>query len=205
MTPGIGKPAKEWLRTISLLRKAESMPLLETGRPAVMADFERLQLHLPAMTGLNAQVINGLIKDARFIEAEEGDVVVRFGDVSDAAYFIVDGRVVAGRKEGNQEKVLEVLNSGNFFGEIAALTGIPRTANVIVDQPTSLIRVPASTLREMSSVPDLNRIFMTKMTERMIRMNMIELPKMLTLDQGVLRELRTESPETLKTGVIQPA
>ena len=205
MTPGIGQPAKEWLRTISLLRKAESTPVLETGRPAVMADFERLQLHLPAMVGLNTQVINGLTKDARFIEAEEGDVVVRYGDVSDAAYFIVNGRAVAGRKEGNQEKVLEVLNSGDFFGEIAALTGIPRTANVIVDQPTSLIRVPASTLREMSSMPDLNRIFMTKMTERMIRMNMIELPKMLTLDQGVLRELRTESPETLKTGVIQPA
>lgn len=45
---------------------------------------------------------------------------------------------------------------------------------------------------------------MTKMTERMIRMNMIELPKMLTLDQGILRELRTESPEALKSGVIQP-
>ena len=88
VAPGIGQPAKEWLRTISLLRKAASTPVLETGRPAVMADFERLQLHLPAMVGLNTQVINGLIKDARFIEAEEGDVVVRYGDVSDAAYFI---------------------------------------------------------------------------------------------------------------------
>lgn len=67
-------------------------------------------------------------------------------------------------------------------------------------KPTSLIRVPASTLRELSSVPDLNRIFMSKMTERMIRMNMIEMPKMLTLDQTVLRDLRTE-----KTAVAQPA
>lgn len=200
VAPGIGQPAAEWLRAISLLRKAESAPVLEAGRPAVLADFERLRVHIPAMAGLSAQIINRLIKEARFIDAEEGNVVVHHGEISDAAYFIVNGRAVAGRIEGNQEKVLEVLNSGDFFGEIAALTGIPRTANVVVDQPTSLIRVPASTLRELSSVPDLNRIFMSKMTERMIRMNMIEMPKMLTLDQTVLRDLRTE-----KTAVAQPA
>lgn len=43
------------------------------------------------------------------------------------------------------------------------------------------------------------------MTERMIRMDMIELPKMLPLDQGILRELRTESPESFESGLIQPA
>lgn len=118
---------------ISLLRKAESAPVLEAGRPAVLADFERLQVHIPAMAGLSAQIINRLIKEARFIDAEEGNVVVHHGEISDAAYFIVNGRAVAGRIEGNQEKVLEVLNSGDFFGEIAALTGIPRTANVVVE------------------------------------------------------------------------
>ena len=55
------------------------------------------------------------------------------------------------------------------------------------------MRVTAATLREMSSVPELNRVFMTKMTERMVRMDMIEMPKMLTLDQSLLRELRTET------------
>ena len=87
-----------------------------------------------------------------------------------------------------------MLNSGDFFGEIAALTGIPRTANIVVEKPTDLLRVPATTLRELSSQPDLNRVFMTKMTERMIRMNMIEMPKMMALDQSVMRELRTEVP-----------
>jgi CRP-like cAMP-binding protein len=90
---------------------------------------------------------------------------------------------------------LEVLNAGDFFGEIAALTGVPRTANVVVDQRAALIRVPAGILREMSSVPELNRVFMTKMTERMVRVDMIEMPKMLSLDETMLRELRTEVPE----------
>ena len=85
------------------------------------------------------------------------------------------------------------------------LTGVPRTANIVVDQPTGLVRIPASMLREMSSVPELNRVFMTKMTERMVRVDMIEMPKMLTLDESMLRELRTEVPEMPEDKEYQPA
>ena len=202
--PGIGQPAAEWLRAVSLLRKAAEAPSLEAGRPATLADFDRLAGRLPSLSVLSADTREKLLKDARYLEAEEGCVIVRHGEISDAAYFIVDGKAIAGRTEGNQERVLEVLNSGDFFGEIAALTGIPRTANVVVEKPTALLRVPATTLRELSSKPELNRVFMTKMTERMIRMNMIELPKMLSLDQNVLRELRTETP-VLSPPAMQPA
>ena len=202
--PGIGQPAAEWLRAVSLLRKAAEAPSLEAGRPATLADFDRLAGRLPSLSVLSADTREKLLKDARYLEAEEGCVIVRHGEISDAAYFIVDGKAIAGRTEGNQERVLEVLNSGDFFGEIAALTGIPRTANVVVEKPTALLRVPATTLRELSSKPELNRVFMTKMTERMIRMNMIELPKMLSLDQNVLRELRTETP-ALSAPAMQPA
>ncbi len=194
VAPGIGQPAAEWLRAVTLLRKAADAPGPEAGRPATLADFDRLIGHLPSLSVLDASTRAKLLKDSRYLQADEGCVIVRHGEISDAAYFIVDGRAIAGRAEGSQEKVLEVLNSGDFFGEIAALTGIPRTANIVVEKPTDLLRVPATTLRELSSQPELNRVFMTKMTERMIRMNMIEMPKMMTLDQSVMRELRTEAP-----------
>ncbi|GAB4579312.1 MAG: hypothetical protein Fur0022_20500 [Anaerolineales bacterium] len=192
--PGIGQPAAEWLRAVSLLRNVATAPAPEAGRPATLADFDRLIGHLPSLSILDTSTREKLLKDARYLVAEEGCVIVRHGEVSDAAYFIVQGKAIAGRAEGHQETVLEVLNSGDFFGEIAALTGLPRTANIIVEKPTDLLRIPATTLRELSSQPELNRVFMTKMTERMIRMNMIEMPKMMALDQNVLRELRTETP-----------
>jgi CRP-like cAMP-binding protein/predicted MFS family arabinose efflux permease len=194
--PGIGRPAAEWLRSVNLLREAEDAPELEAGRIATLADMDRLIGHLPAMATLSDADRKSLLKDARTMDADEGTAVVKYGEISDAAYFILEGRAFAGRMEEGRERVLEVLNAGDFFGEIAALTGIPRTANVIVDRPASLLRVPASTLREMSSQPELHRIFMSKMTERMVRMKMIELPKMMTLDQETLRELRTPEPAT---------
>jgi len=181
VSPGIGRPAAEWLKAISILRKAGEAPELSAGRIATLADMERLIGRLPALSGLSAEDRNSLLKEMRYIEAPEGVAIVRTGETSDAAYFILDGRAVAGREENGRERILEVLNPGDFFGEIAALTGVPRTANVVTDQPATLLRVPATTLREMSKNPDLNRIFMSKMAERMLRMNMIELPKMMSL------------------------
>jgi CRP-like cAMP-binding protein len=177
VSPGIGRPAAEWLKAISILRKAGEAPELSAGRIATLADMERLIGRLPALSGLSAEDRNSLLKEMRYIDAPEGVAIVRTGETSDAAYFILEGRAVAGREENGRERILEVLNPGDFFGEIAALTGVPRTANVVTDQPATLLRVPATTLREMSKNPELNRIFTTKMTERMLRMNMIELPR----------------------------
>jgi MFS family permease len=203
--PGIGRPPAEWVRAITLLRQAEKAPEMAIGRPATIEDFRALRGNLPALAFLDEEKRNHMLEYARYYEADEGEVVIRHGEISDAAYFVLKGRAIAGIAEGNQERVLEVLNPGDFFGEIAALTGVARTANVVVDQPTTLIQVPASILREMSSVPEINRVLMTKMTERMVRVDMIEMPKKLTLDEGMLRELRTEVPDQPQDELPQPA
>jgi CRP-like cAMP-binding protein/predicted MFS family arabinose efflux permease len=195
VSPGIGRPAPEWLRAITFLRRVGEAPVLEAGRVATLADMDRLIGLQPALAGLSFAGRHSLLKGMRYIEAPEGVAIVRYGESSDAAYFILEGRAVAGREENGRERILEVLNPGDFFGEIAALTGVPRTANVVTDQPAALLRVPAVTLREMSKNLELNRIFMSKMMERMLRTNMIELPKVMSNDQQVLRELRSVEPE----------
>jgi hypothetical protein len=47
----------------------------------------------------------------------------------------------------------------------------------------------------MSANPELNRVFMNKMMERMGRMNMIDLPRYGGHDQTILREPRTPEPQ----------
>jgi hypothetical protein len=46
----------------------------------------------------------------------------------------------------------------------------------------------------MMNNPQINQIFLNKMTERMIRMEMIDLPRFVGLDQKSLLELRTPEP-----------
>jgi MFS transporter, DHA3 family, macrolide efflux protein len=191
--PGLGQPAAEWRRTITLLRTAPDRPGLGVGRVLTPADFDRLAALVPAITGISQEKSKKLRAQMTLHEVEEGTCIIRRYETSDAAYFILDGQAVAGWDDDGTTKVLESLHTGDFFGEIASLTGVPRTANVISEQPTTLIRVPANALREMSADPQLNRIFMTRMTERMIRMNMIDIPRLGNFDQQALLELRTST------------
>ena len=120
-----------------------------------------------------------------------GTLVVREGDASDAAYFILEGHAVVGKCRVDYEEVVGLLNKGDFFGEIAALTGVPRTANVLVDEPSILLRVPAHTLQEMARKPELNSIFSAKIAERLARTNITDVPRSVGYDQEALRDLRT--------------
>ncbi len=195
LLPGLGQPTAEWKRAISLLRGAKAAPRLGVGRAATLADFDLLVSRLPALAGLSAQDRLSLASQTLVAEADSGTVVVARNEVSDAAYFILSGQAIAGRLEGDEYQLLEVLNPGDFFGEIAALTGIPRTANIIIEEPATLLQVPAAAVRQMMANPQLNPVFLSKMTERMVRMNMIDAPRYSGLDQQALRELRTPDKE----------
>lgn len=195
--PGLGHPTAEWRRMLAMLRAAPAAPGLGLGRAATVADIDLLALRLPALAGLSRAAREDLAKGTRVYEASAGSAIIREGETSDAAYVLLDGRTVASREEGGAERVLEIHNSGDFFGEIAALTSMPRTVTVIAEQPARLLQVPAATLRRMMNDTQLNRIFLTKMTERMLRMNMVDLPRFGGLDQTTLRELRTAEPEPI--------
>lgn len=199
--PGLGLPAAEWRRAVSLLRGARTAARLSGARAATVADFLALADHNPSLARLDPAQLRDLAAHTLVAEAPAGCTVLRRGEKSDAGYFIISGRVVAGWDEEGGYRPLETLNAGDFFGEIAALTGSPRTANVVADEPTVLLEVPAATLRTMTADPELNRIFMSRMTERMVRMNMVDLPRFQGMDQANLKDLRTPSPAVVEASV----
>ena len=194
--PGLGQPAAEWRRALSLLRAAPTAPGLAAGRAATLADFDALAALLPSLSGLSARQRETFIASARVSDAPSGATIIRHGETSDAAYFVLSGRAVAGiATEDGDYRSLSTLIPGDFFGEIAALTGAPRTANVVADEPTTLLQAPAKSLRGLMSDPDLSRLFLSKMTERLGRTHSSDLPRLAGLDQQSLRDLRTAQAE----------
>jgi CRP-like cAMP-binding protein len=126
------------------------------------------------------------------------------GELGDAAWFIVDGLVAAGSPTADGGyRSLSTMEPGDFFGEIAALTGSRRTATVVAERPTTLVEVPAATLRELMSVPELSALFLSKLTERLNRTNDADLPRFSGVDQASLRDLRTPRPPS--EGPAEPA
>ena len=78
------------------------------------------------------------------VESDTGEVIVRQGDASDAAYFIESGRVeVRATGPGGKTLVVAELGPGDYFGEIGILTGAERLADVVALEPLSLLRLAA--------------------------------------------------------------
>ncbi len=193
--PGLGQPAAEWRRAMRLLRAAPMAPGLGAMRPATAADFDLLVGHVPALGLLGDRERQHLIAQSHVADAAEGATVVTAGEVGDAAFFILSGRTVAGiAGEDGAYRALSSMEPGDFFGEIGALTGSQRTANVVAEEPTTLMEVPAVALRELMGVPQISSLVFSKLTERLSRTN-TDLPRFARLDQDSLRDLRTpQSP-----------
>jgi CRP-like cAMP-binding protein len=83
------------------------------------------------------------------------------------------------------------MTAGDFFGEIAALTGAARTADVVAEENTTLLQVSAQALRSLMGNPALSALFLAKMTERLGRTSINELPRFAGVDQQDALELRT--------------
>jgi MFS family permease len=189
--PGLGQPAAEWRRAVRYLRGIDSAPDLGAALPATLANFDSLAMRIPAFNSLSTEERKSLLNKSHLTDAEAGTAIVRRGDTSNEAYFILEGRAIAGRTEGDDYRPLETLNAGDFFGEIAAITGMPRTANVVADEPSKLLRITAEGLGEMMEKPELKRLFLTVMTERMARMDMIDMPMFTGVGGKAAEELRS--------------
>jgi len=78
-----------------------------------------------------------------------GSLLFRDGDAGDAMYVIQEGRVRIYKELPTGEKTLAYLGAGDFFGEMALLSGKPRTATAEVVEPTRLFAIDAKTFGSM--------------------------------------------------------
>jgi CRP-like cAMP-binding protein len=81
---------------------------------------------------------------------DEGQVAVDFQDPSSDVYFLLSGDVrILVRTPGGKEVILNDLHAGQFFGELAALDGTPRSANVTALTRCDLCIMPAAVFRDI--------------------------------------------------------
>jgi len=194
--PELGQSRAQWKRTMDLLRGVEAAPRLGAGRPATMFEVERFISHLPQLKEMSPKERAQLASDTLVAEAPGGKVVTYRGEASDAAYFILKGSVAAGYTKGDEYIILNYLHPGEFFGEVAALTGMARTANIITEEDSELLILPSKVMKGLAKkYPSLNVMLHTLIGERL---SQTELPRGTGFDQQLLRELRTNQPDMEK-------
>jgi serine/threonine-protein kinase len=77
-----------------------------------------------------------------------GAVIIREGDVGDAAYMIVSGRCRAYRTVGSEQETLAIMQGGDVFGEMALLLDEPRAASVEALDAVTVLVLGKSTMTE---------------------------------------------------------
>jgi MFS family permease len=188
--PGLRRPATEWRHALQLLRTAPAAPTLAAGRAATMLDLDRLIDVLPELGTLAMPRRSAFLQGATVHRADAGTAIMKQGDPGDSAYFVLGGKAVAGVPETSGYRALSTMGPGDLFGEIAVLTGSPRTANIVAEEPMELVRVAGPTFKSLMNVPALEQLINSKLTERLTRTANADLVRLGGLDQRDLRDLR---------------
>lgn len=83
------------------------------------------------------------------VRLSEGTTVFRQGDPGGSMYVIRAGKVRVLKEAQGRKRVVSTLGPGDFFGEMAVVTGRPRSATAEVLEEAELLKVPADKVQEM--------------------------------------------------------
>jgi pSer/pThr/pTyr-binding forkhead associated (FHA) protein len=83
------------------------------------------------------------------VEVAPGEYVFREGDLGTEMYIIHEGQVEILNRIGEEEKLLALLDKGDFFGEMALLEDRPRAASARALTSTRLLQINGATFDQM--------------------------------------------------------
>lgn len=107
--------------------------------------------HIPLFSDLTTQeFIAVAILLVRRV-AKVGEVIVREGDPGDSMFIVSTGEVRATVLRDGHQVPVATMRDGDFFGEMAVLSGEPRTATVTAVKATELLELSRENLREICS------------------------------------------------------
>jgi hypothetical protein len=81
-----------------------------------------------------------------FLETQripQWSLAVRQGDPGDAMYLILEGELRARIMNGDRETILSTFGPGDFFGDIALFDHGPRSADVVANMDSTLLKISA--------------------------------------------------------------
>ena len=88
----------------------------------------------------DAEILD-LLNHSDALELDEGETIVKEGEVSPYFYGIAEGTVAVSVGEGEAKVYVNSLGAGDVFGEAGIFMSVPRTATVTAQEKTIIVRV----------------------------------------------------------------
>ena len=93
--------------------------------------------------------VDAAIPLLKWIELAGGETLFREGDPENGVYFVINGRLRALQKDGDQLRAINEVARGETVGEMAVLSGEPRSATVVAIRDTVLAHASYQAFEEL--------------------------------------------------------
>ncbi len=97
---------------------------------------------IPFMRSLQKDVLEIMLSQMRVVHAPAGVSICQEGQVQRSLFVLLKGQASILKKEGlKNPKKLAILTEGSVFGEVGFFLGEPRTAEVVTDKASTVVRL----------------------------------------------------------------
>jgi CRP-like cAMP-binding protein len=146
------------------LSKVLSQRLAEMDRRFSESHLRGLKL----LAGLSPSQLEDVSRRLKAVRYRQGETIIREGDPGREMYFIESGRVRVVRGSGPKALLLAELVAGDLFGEMALLTGSPRSATVSAQSEVNLWSLAQPDFEELvTAYPNLALALSRLLSERL--------------------------------------
>ena len=124
---------------------------------------------VPIFSDLDEESLN-IVANSGFLQSYKKDsLILSEEDAGNALFVIVSGKVKVVRSDsGEKEVILAILNESDFFGEMALLDGLNRSANVIAMEDAKLFIIQRSEfLGLLRKYPDVSIALLQELSTRL--------------------------------------
>lgn len=152
------------LTELKLLFKSKLPPSAAAAADAMGIQPGALR-RIKMLADVDERLLASLLTYVEVVKVAPFGTVVRKGEHGDALFLVLEGEVRARVMIEGRETTLTTMGVGECFGELAIVDQAPRSADVIANQPTVLIKVSEAALKKMfAEAPALAAPFMFALT-----------------------------------------
>ncbi len=163
---------------------------------------------VPLFAEFSEEQLDAVVRASTVAEFSRNQVIFHENDNGTALFVILNGRVkVSLVRPDGKEAILAILTPGEFFGEMALLDNRPRSASVVVLEPTTVMILTRSDFMQMIEAnPQIIHNMIIPLVTRLRKANK-KIADLAFLDaigrvSGVISQMAEESGEEVDEGII---
>jgi CRP/FNR family cyclic AMP-dependent transcriptional regulator len=100
---------------------------------------------------LTDEELGKVAKHLSALDLAKGSVLFKIRDFGDELYIITEGKIRISREVGDVELVFTTLGKGTFFGEIAVIDELYRSASATAEDDCALLVLSRKTLEDLAA------------------------------------------------------